>query len=66
MSKNENFTQCKLCKFFVEDDESLKNSIEYCILLGSNIDTSGHCPEFIALNEESQPLKRDTDPEPVG
>ena len=65
MGKNGNFTQCKLCKYFVEDDESLKNSIEYCILLGSNIDTSGHCDEFITLNDETHTLKKDFDPEPV-
>ena len=65
MGKNGNFAQCNLCKYFVEDDESLKNTIEYCIVLGINIDNSGECSDFISLNEESASLERDSDPEPV-
>ena len=64
MEKNFNYAQCKLCKYFVEDDESLKNTIEYCILLGININDSGNCPEFISLNEESISFKLDPDSEP--
>jgi hypothetical protein len=52
MDNNQKYSQCSLCKFFVEDDESLKNPISYCILLGIHIDTSGQCPEFSSLNEE--------------
>jgi len=64
MVKKGNFTQCKLCKYFVEDDESLKHTIEYCILLGININTSGNCPEYKALSEEFTSFERDSDPEP--
>lgn len=60
-----NYAQCSLCKYFVEDDESLKNTIEYCILLGININTSGNCTEFTSLNGESISGKLDSDPEPV-
>lgn len=59
MGKERNFTQCKQCKYFVEDDDTLKHSIEYCIILGANLDTSGYCDDFIAL-------ELDADPEPVG
>lgn len=65
MEKNHNYAQCRLCKYFVEDDETLKNTIAYCILLGININDSGHCPEFKSLNEESASLQVDFNPEPV-
>lgn len=65
MGKTANFTQCRLCKYFVEDDDLLKNSIEYCILLGVNMDLSGNCADFVALSGESVSLEKDTDPEPV-
>lgn len=58
MGKERDFTQCRLCKYFVEDDETLKHSIEYCIILGANLELSGSCGDFIAL-------KKDADPEPV-
>ncbi|MBB6481636.1 hypothetical protein [Spirochaeta isovalerica] len=59
MAEDRDFTQCRKCKYFVEDDDSLKTVIEYCIILGANLDTSGHCPEFVAL-------KKDADAELVG
>jgi len=64
MGKKKKYSQCLQCKYFVEDDESLKNPISYCILLGININDSGDCPDFVSLSEEDLPLKRKTDPDP--
>lgn len=52
MGIERDFTQCRQCKFFVEDDDSLKTVIEYCIILGANLDTSGNCKEFIAFQKD--------------
>jgi len=53
MSEKRNFTQCRMCKYFVEDDESLKTLIEYCIILGASLDTSGNCEDFVALDKKA-------------
>lgn len=65
MEKKRNYSQCRLCKYFVEDDETLKSPIAYCILLGINIIHSGDCSDFTSLNDEAIELHRDSDPEPV-
>ena len=65
MEIKKDYSQCRQCKFFVEDDEALKNSIAYCILLGINIDDSGNCADFIALEENTVSKEKDSDPEPV-
>jgi hypothetical protein len=63
MGKKRNYSPCVQCKYFVEDDESLKNTISYCILLGINIDDSGFCPEFVPLTEQEVNRKMNIDQE---
>ncbi|MBN2659061.1 MAG: hypothetical protein JXR86_18545 [Spirochaetales bacterium] len=53
MANIRDFAQCSKCKYFVEDDESLKTVIEYCIILGAKLNTSGHCEEFVALEKDA-------------
>ncbi|MBI9100058.1 MAG: hypothetical protein JEY91_16370 [Spirochaetaceae bacterium] len=67
MGEKRNFTQCRQCKYFVDDDDSLKSAIEYCILLGININDSCNCPDYIPLDRQSSSLKKEThiEPEPV-
>ncbi len=39
--------QCKQCKYFINNDLSLKTPLPYCILLGKNLYRGENCPEYV-------------------
>ncbi len=64
MEEKKDYSQCIKCKYFIEDDKTLKTAISYCIILGINTDNSGRCSDFAKLNMDEINLSS-TEADPV-